>query len=90
MVNRMVYKDDRLSSVQISGINSKNRELHNQFAWGDENWSDEQKREYLLSGGFRVYSDGKKFEIRPHTGKMVSSFDPSIALVAYGKSPSYR
>jgi hypothetical protein len=90
MVNRMVYKDDRLSSVQISGINSKNRELHNQFAWGDENWSDEQKREYLLSGGFRVYSDGKKFEIRLHTGKVVSSFDLSIALLAYGKSPSYR
>ncbi len=66
-------------------------ELHNQFAWGDENWSDEQKREYLLSGGFRIYSDGRMFEIRLHTGKVIAHFDESSAkLVAYGKDPGYR
>jgi hypothetical protein len=59
-------------------------ELHNQFAWGAENWSDDQRRDYLLSGGFRIYSDGKRFEIRLHTGKVVAEFDESSArLVAY-------
>jgi chaperonin cofactor prefoldin len=91
--------DESLQDVQLMILDAEKSlpntpapiELHNQFAWEDENWTNEQKRDYLLSGGFRVYSDGKKFEIRLHTGKVVANFDESsTSLVAYGTNPSYR
>jgi site-specific DNA recombinase len=57
-------------------------ELHNKFAWGDENWTDQQKRNELIRSGLRVYVDGREFEIRMLTGKVVATFKESDALVA--------
>jgi hypothetical protein len=57
----------------------------------DENWTDEQKRDYLLYGGFRIYNDGKRFEIRLRSGEVVANFDEStVKMVAYGTNLSYR
>jgi site-specific DNA recombinase len=60
-------------------------ELHNRFAWGEESWTDQQKRNELLRSGLRIYVDGREFEIRLPSGKVVGKFKESDALLAYDK-----
>jgi len=57
-------------------------ELQLQFQYGGVDWSDEQKRDYLLNWGFMIFIDGRKFEIRMRSGKLLRSFDESTALIA--------
>jgi DNA invertase Pin-like site-specific DNA recombinase len=60
-------------------------ELQIQFQYGNYyDWSDEQKRGYLLNWGFVIFIDGRKFEIRMRSGKLLKRFDESTALIAKG------
>ncbi len=62
-------------------------ELQLQFQWGDPGWSEQQKRAYLLNWGFSIFIDGRTFEIRMRSGKLLRSFDESSALIAKGNAP---
>jgi hypothetical protein len=61
-------------------------ELQLRFQHGDY-WSDAQKRDYLLNWGFLIFVNGRKFEIRMRSGKLLKSFDESTALIARGSTP---
>jgi len=63
-------------------------ELHNKFAWVSENWTDRQKRDQLIRSGLRIYVNGRDFEIRMVSGKVVAAFKESDALVAYSTEPT--
>ena len=65
-------------SLDIPGL----VKLHAAFAWGDDGWSDEQKRDYLLKIGYRIYFDVRSFEIRFRAGKVVAQWDESTAPIA--------
>lgn len=60
-------------------------ELQIQFQYGNYyDWTDEQKRGYLLNWGFMIFIDGRKFEIRMKSGKLLKRFDEETALIAKG------
>jgi site-specific DNA recombinase len=61
-------------------------ELHNKFAWGYENWTEQQKRDELIRSGLRVYVDGRDFDIRMMTGKMVAEFRESDRIMPLDKN----
>jgi DNA invertase Pin-like site-specific DNA recombinase len=63
-------------------------ELQLQFQYGySVDWSDQQKRDYLLNWGFSIFIDGRRFEIRMRSGKLLRSFDESAALIARKNAP---
>ncbi|HEX2487855.1 MAG TPA: hypothetical protein VHR27_00545, partial [Blastocatellia bacterium] len=62
-------------------------ELQVQFQWGDNDWSDQQKRAYLLNWGFSIFINGRMFEIRMRSGKLLRAFDEGTALIAKGNAP---
>jgi DNA invertase Pin-like site-specific DNA recombinase len=60
-------------------------ELQIQFQYGNYyDWTDEQKRGYLLNWGFMIFIDGRKFDIRMKSGKLLKRFDEETALIAKG------
>ncbi len=62
-------------------------ELQLQFQYGNCDLSDQQKRAYLMNWGFMIFIDGRKFEIRMRSGKLLRSFDESTALIARCSTP---
>jgi site-specific DNA recombinase len=64
-------------------------DLHNSFIRGeDAGWSDEDKRQRMILGGFRVYVDGREADIRMVTGEVVAKIRPTD-LVAFSSGSSY-
>jgi len=82
----LVIRKIELSSPNIPKL----IDLQEQFAWGDPGWSDEQKRDYLVAGGFQVFANGHTFEVRLLNGSVVRSFDESKALIAKGNQLDYE
>jgi len=64
-------------------------ELHNMFRFGNESWTDQQKRDELIRSGLRIYVDGRDFDIRILNGKTVATFVESEALLAFSTEHIY-
>jgi len=82
--------EDALSSVRAliteAGAHEVNiphlLDLHNAIV-RDEHFTDEEKREYLIEHGFRVYFDGRAGEVYIGAETLFSKFDPETSLIAY-------
>jgi hypothetical protein len=71
-------KDVEENSLDVEGL----VELHHKLSFGDEDWDDHKKRDYIEKLDYQIYFDGRSCEIRMRTGKVVSSFTEETALLA--------
>jgi site-specific DNA recombinase len=57
-------------------------ELAEQLFYGDEEWSDEEQREKLLAGRFRIYAAGHSFEVRIGSENVIRRWEAALNLIA--------